>query len=392
MKTDKLIEVFTARFGNEYALFSAPGRINIIGEHTDYNNGFVLPGAIDKTIELVIRVYLESDIIHAVANDLKEEEIFKKDSTETKYHWTKYILGVVAELTKLGCHIPGFNCVFGGNIPIGSGLSSSAALECALGFALNELLELKLSRFQLAKVGQMAEHNYVGVRCGIMDQFASLFGEEGKLIKLDCRTLDFEMIPFNPDKYSMVLLDTKVSHSLASSEYNKRRASCEAGVKIIANAYKQVESLRDVSLPMLKEFKDAMDKESYDRCSYVVSEIDRLQKACDALKVNDFITLGYLMFETHNSLQHLYQVSCEELDVLVQFAKDYNGAIGSRMMGGGFGGCTISLVETDKESDFIHQSSVQFKTHFGYSPVVHEVKIGIGAHFKTNSGFQSYTK
>jgi galactokinase len=391
MKADQLIKVFTEKFGNEYTVFSAPGRINIIGEHTDYNNGFVLPGAIDKTIDLVIRMHPEDDIIHAVACDLNEEENFRKDTSETKYHWTRYILGVVAELTKLGCHIPGFDCVFGGDVPIGSGMSSSAALESAVGFALNELLALKLSRFQLAKAGQMAEHNYVGVRCGIMDQFASLFGEEGKLIKLDCRTLDYEMIPFDPDKYSIVLLDTKVSHSLASSEYNKRRASCEAGVKIIANAYQQVESLRDVSLPMLDEFKNAMVKETYDRCSYVVSETDRLHKACDALKVNDLIALGNLMFETHHGLQHLYEVSCIELDTLVQFAKEYPGAIGSRMMGGGFGGCTITLVETDREQDFIHQSSGSFKARFGYEPAMHEVKIAGGAHVNQNYGFQFFT-
>ncbi|MEI8204814.1 MAG: galactokinase, partial [Bacteroidota bacterium] len=229
------------------------------------------------------------------------------------------------------------------------------------------------------KVGQMAEHHYVGVRCGIMDQFASLFGEEGKLVKLDCRSLEYEMIPFNPDKYSIVLLDTKVSHSLASSEYNKRRASCEAGVKMIANTYRDVESLRDVSLTMLEEFKKEMDAETYHRCLYVVGEIDRLQRACDALKVNDFITVGKLMFETHDGLQNLYEVSCKELDVLVQFAKDYPEAIGSRVMGGGFGGCTISLVETAKEDDFIEQSSIKFESIFGYRPEVHEVRIASGA-------------
>ena len=225
----------------------------------------------------------------------------------------------------------------------------------------------------------MSEHNYVGVRCGIMDQFASLFGDEGKLVKLDCRSLEYEMIPFNPDKYSIVLLDTKVSHSLASSEYNKRRASCEEGVSIIAAKYKEVKSLRDVSIDMLEEFIDDMSIETYKRCLYVVGEIDRLQKACEALKVNDFITVGRLMFETHDGLQVLYEVSCDELDFLVQIAKEFDGAIGSRVMGGGFGGCTISLVETDKEKDFIEQSSIKFKEKFGYNPIVHEVEIASGA-------------
>jgi len=379
MNRDQLIKTFNARFSRDYAVFSAPGRINIIGEHTDYNNGFVLPAAINRTIDLVIHINPDSNLINAIAYDLKEEESFSKETTQTNYHWTKYILGVVGELTKLGCIIPGFDCVFGGNIPLGSGMSSSAALESVIGFALNELLGLNLSRFQLAKIGQLAEHNYVGVQCGIMDQFASLFGEAGKLIKLDCRTLEYEMIAFHPDKYSIVLLDTKVSHSLASSEYNKRRVSCEEGVSIIAVKYNQVKSLRDVSLDMLEEFIDAMSIETYKRCLYIISEIDRLQKACEALKFNDFITVGKLMYETHDGLQLLYEVSCKELDVLVQFAKSFNGAIGSRMMGGGFGGCTISLVETLKRKDFIEQSSLKFKTVFGYLPTVHEVSIGKGA-------------
>ena len=187
------------------------------------------------------------------------------------------------------------------------------------------------------------------------------------------------MIPFNPDKYSIVLLDTKVSHSLASSEYNKRRASCEEGVSIIATKYKEVKGLRDVTIDMLEEFIDDMSIETYKRCLYVVGEIDRLQKACEALKENDFIKVGRLMFETHDGLQVLYEVSCYELDFLVQFAKGFNGAIGSRVMGGGFGGCTISLVETDKVHDFIEQSSIKFKEQFGYLPVVHEVEIANGA-------------
>jgi galactokinase len=379
MNTEQLTKDFKTRFKGDYAVFSAPGRINIIGEHTDYNNGFVLPGAIDKTIELVIRINHNSNIINVVANDLNEEESITIDTTQTNYHWTKYILGVVGELKKLGCNIPGFDSVFGGNVPLGSGMSSSAALESVFGFALNELLGLNLNRFQLAKVGQMAEHHYVGVRCGIMDQFASLFGEEDKLVKLDCRSLEYEMIPFHPDKYSIVLLDTKVSHSLASSEYNKRRASCEKGVSIIAAKYNQVKSLRDVSIDMLEEFIDEMSIETYKRCLYVIGEIDRLQKACEALNINDFSTVGRLMYETHDGLQLLYEVSCKELDVLVQFAKGYNGAIGSRMMGGGFGGCTISLVEAVKKQYFIKQSSLKFKSEFGYLPVVHEVKIADGA-------------
>ncbi len=379
MNIEQLTKVFKEKFKGDYAVFSAPGRINIIGEHTDYNNGFVLPGAINKTIDLVIHINKDSNIINVVANDLNEEESFTKETIETKYHWTKYILGVAGELTKLGCNIPGFDCVFGGDVPIGSGMSSSAALESVVGLALNELLSLNLSRFQLAKVGQMSEHNYVGVRCGIMDQFASLFGDEGKLVKLDCRSLEYEMIPFNPDKYSIVLLDTKVSHSLASSEYNKRRASCEEGVSIIATKYKEVKSLRDVTIDILEEFIDDMSIETYKRCLYVVGEIDRLQKACEALKENDLISVGKLMFETHDGLQVLYEVSCYELDFLVQFAKGFNGAIGSRVMGGGFGGCTISLVETDKVHDFIEQSSIKFKEQFGYLPVVHEVEIANGA-------------
>lgn len=379
MKIDQLIKVFNERFTGDYAVFSAPGRINILGEHTDYNNGFVLPAAIDKTIDLVIKINYNSNIINVIANDLKEEESFNKETTAIRYHWTKYILGVVCELEKLGCNIPGFDCVFGGNVPIGSGMSSSAALESVLGLALNELLNLKLSRFQLAKVGQLAEHNFVGVRCGIMDQFASLFGEEGKLVKLDCRSMDYELIPFNTEAYSIVLIDTKVTHNLASSEYNKRRTSCEEGVAIISSVYSDVKSLRDVSFYRLEEFIDEMNIETYKRCLYVVGETDRLQKACNALKQNDFITLGRLMYETHDGLQLLYEVSCKELDFLVHTAGQFSGAIGSRMMGGGFGGCTISLVETKKEEEFIEKTSDDFKIKFGYLPAIHKVKISSGA-------------
>jgi galactokinase len=379
MKTDQLIKVFNERFTGDYAVFSAPGRINILGEHTDYNNGFVLPAAIDKTIDLVIKINYNSNIINVIANDLKEEESFNIETTAIRHHWTKYILGVVCELEKLGCNIPGFDCVFGGNVPIGSGMSSSAALESVLGLALNELLNLKLSRFQLAKVGQLAEHNFVGVRCGIMDQFASLFGEEGKLVKLDCRSMDYELIPFNTEAYSIVLIDTKVTHNLASSEYNKRRASCEEGVAIISSVYSDVKSLRDVSFYRLEEFIDEMNIETYKRCLYVVGETDRLQKACNALKQNDFITLGRLMYETHDGLQLLYEVSCKELDFLVHTAGQFSGAIGSRMMGGGFGGCTISLVETKKEKEFIEKTSADFKIKFGYLPAIHKVEISSGA-------------
>jgi galactokinase len=258
-------------------------------------------------------------------------------------------------------------------------MSSSAALESVLGLALNELLNLKLSRFQLAKVGQLAEHNFVGVRCGIMDQFASLFGEEGKLVKLDCRSMDYELIPFNTEAYSIVLIDTKVTHNLASSEYNKRRTSCEEGVAIISSVYSDVKSLRDVSFYRLEEFIDEMNIETYKRCLYVVGETDRLQKACDALKQNDFITLGRLMYETHDGLQLLYEVSCKELDFLVHTAGQFSGAIGSRMMGGGFGGCTISLVETKKEKEFIEKTSADFKIKFGYLPAIHKVEISSGA-------------
>ena len=262
MNTDQLIKVYKERFTGTYAVFSAPGRINIIGEHTDYNNGFVLPAAINKTIDLVIHINPQSNVINAIAYDFKEEESIAIDAAQTNYHWTKYILGVVGELTKLGCSIPGFDCVFGGNVPVGSGMSSSAAFESVIGFALNDLLGLNLSKFQLAKAGQMAEHNYVGVRCGIMDQFASLFGVEGHVIKLDCRTMEYELIPFYSEKYSIVLIDTRVSHTLASSEYNKRRASCEEGISIIADIYKNVKSLRDVSIEMLEEFIDSMSIET----------------------------------------------------------------------------------------------------------------------------------
>lgn len=378
MIISELIKIFEKNFKGDFSIFSAPGRINIIGEHTDYNNGFVLPASIDKTIELIINLN-NSNNYNIIAYNENQKESFSKDIQNTKYHWSKYIYGVISEISKLGFNIPGFDCVFGGNIPVGSGLSSSAALESVFCLALNELLDLKLTRFQLAKIGQSAEHKYVGVQCGIMDQFASLFGEKDYVIKLDCQFLEYELIPFKSDKYKLILFDSQVKHNLATTEYNKRRESCESGVNTIAAEIPGIKSLRDVNIDILNNFKHKLNTEVFNRCLYVIKENERLSEACKALKNNDFVKLGQLMYKTHQDLSNLYEVSCEELDFLVEEVIHSKFVSGSRMMGGGFGGCTINLVENTEKEYIIRKTSENFFKRFGITPKYYEVVVDKGA-------------
>jgi len=377
MNYTRLNDKFTELFGKGAFIFSSPGRVNLIGEHTDYNGGFVLPGAIDKVIAVAIKPN-GLDNIRAFALDIN-------DSTEIKFNqkpakqWACYIYGVVTEITRKGLKVGGFDCVFGGNIPIGAGLSSSAALESAFGFSLNTLFNLGLTKFDLAKIGQAAEHNAVGVLCGIMDQFASVFGQKGNLLQLDCRSLEYELVPFDPIGYRVVLLDTQVKHSLAFSEYNIRRAECESGVATVKSRYPQVELLRDVTIDKLDEFKDMLPESTYRRCSYVIEENQRLLSACEALKKLDYYTFGAKMYASHEGLSKKYNVSCEELDFLVEIARQKD-ALGSRMMGGGFGGCTINLIKDDLYDAFIAEARKAYMGAFGKDPRVYEVHISQGSH------------
>jgi galactokinase len=377
MNYARLNEKFAGLFGRGALIFASPGRVNLIGEHTDYNGGFVLPGAIDKVIAIALKPN-NIGIIRAFALDLNDSAEIKFEEKPSK-KWACYIYGVVAEITRKGLKISGFDCVFGGNVPLGAGLSSSAALESAFGFAINTIFNLGLTKFDLAKIGQTAENIAVGGRCGIMDQFASIFGQTGQLLQLDCRSLEYELIPFNPVGFRVVLLDTRVKHSLASSEYNIRRAECEAGVSAVKVRYPRVELLRDISIEMLDELKGELPESIYSRCSYVIEENQRLLDVCKALKNSDYDTLGAKIFGSHDGLSKKYNVSCEELDFLVELAKK-KGALGSRMMGGGFGGCTINIIKDELYEAFIFDARRAYLASFGKELKVYEVHISQGAH------------
>ncbi len=362
---DAVYEKYQELFDNTPLLVRSPGRVNLIGEHTDYNNGLVLPAAIDKNIVLAIGKR-NDQAVYLYSLDQNQTYSTVLDRLEhSPLLWPDYILGVAQQLVNRGHILQGFNIVFGGDIPQGAGLSSSAALECATGFALNELFNLGITRLDLALAAQAAENEFVGVKCGLMDQFASVFGQEQRLIKLDCADFSHEYIPFNSPELRIVLFDTQVKHSLASSAYNERREQCEYGVSLIQKHHSEVKSLRNATMEQLDRYVKPVDEVVYNRCSYVVSEIKRLQDGCDDLKRDDFESFGKRMFETHNGLQHLYEVSCQELDILVDLVRDNDAVLGARMMGGGFGGCTINLVKADEVNRVVNEVTTAYteKTH-----------------------------
>ena len=358
---ERIRKHFRVVYQQDPIVVRSPGRVNLIGEHTDYNMGFVLPASISKAIYLGIQKR-DDDELHLVSFDL--DGYHKTDLNNISRSgllWPDYILGVVEQFQKAGAKFSGFNLVFGGDIPTGAGLSSSAALECASGFAFNELFNFGFSKIDLVKMGQAAENQFVGVKCGIMDQFASVFGREKNLIRLDCRSLEYTYIPFNDDDIEIVLFDTRVKHSLASSAYNDRRAQCEKGVSLISQHHPEVKSLRDATEEMLLEYVKPVDEETFNRCHYVVSEIQRLLDGCEDLKRNDLTAFGKRMFETHAGLRDLYEVSCPELDHLVDLVTGNDAVYGARMMGGGFGGCTINLVKKDAVEELIKHVTAGYK-------------------------------
>jgi len=378
MTTQELKSIFKQRFDNEGILYTSPGRVNLIGEHTDYNGGYVFPGAIDKGIYAVIRLN-GTDKVRAYSIDKKDyREFGLKEEDFPNMHWANYIFGVCREIQKRGYTIGGFDTVFYGNVPIGAGMSSSAALESTFAFALNDLLNLNIDKFELARIGQSTEHNYCGVKCGIMDQFASLFGKAGHLMRLNCATMEFEYFPFNPKGYKVVLLDTVVKHDLASSAYNKRRESCENACAHIAKKHPEIKYLSDATMAMLDEVKTEISVEDYRRAEYVIGEKQRVLDVCDALERGDYETVGDRMYGTHYGMSKLYEVSCEELDYLNDIAKEC-GVTGSRVMGGGFGGCTINLVKEDLYDAFIAMAKEKFNAKFGHEPKVYDVVISDGA-------------
>ena len=378
MNIEELKTIFKQRFGNEGVAYTSPGRINLIGEHTDYNGGFVFPGAIDKGIYAVIRLN-GTDKVRAYSIDKEDYcEFGMNEEDHPHLHWANYIFGVCREIIKRGYKLQGFDTVFYGNVPIGAGMSSSAALESTYAFALNELFNLNIDKFELARIGQATEHNYVGVKCGIMDQFASLFGKAGHLMRLNCATMEFEYFPFNPQGYKVVLLDTVVKHELASSAYNRRRESCENACAHIAKKHPEVKYLSDATIEMLNEAWAEISTEDYMRAEYVIGEKQRVLDVCDALEKGDYETVGDRMYGTHYGMSKLYEVSCEELDFLNDIAKEC-GVTGSRVMGDGFGGCTINLVKEDLYDAFIAKAKEKFAAKFGHEPKVYDVVISDGA-------------
>lgn len=346
MERQQLSDQFKAIYHQEPDLVvKSPGRINIIGEHTDYNEGFVLPTAIDKAIYVALGKRDDQEI-HLYAADFKES--FRTDLQSlapTDKGWPNYILGVVNQLVERGLPLTGFNLFIDGDVPLGAGLSSSAAVECAVGYGLNNLYDLDLDRVEIAKIGQLAEHTYAGVKCGIMDQFASILSKAGNVVKLDCRDLSYSYVPLELGDYEVVLLNTNVKHSLASSAYNDRRQSCETAVALIQEKYPEVNSLRDVTMDMLLELVKPVNEDSFIKGKFVIEENERLNKACDALIAGDIPALGEQLFLAHDALSNEYEVSCKELDFLVDQAKKKDEVVGARMMGGGFGGCTINIVK-----------------------------------------------
>lgn len=351
--TFRIVEKFKQTFNTEPVVVRSPGRVNLIGEHTDYNNGFVMPAAINKAIYMAVS-RRDDDLIHIVSLDLELSYLGDTGKVvPSSLHWPDYVLGVVQQVQALGHKVGGFNCVFGGDIPLGAGMSSSAALECATAFSLNELFGLKMDPLTMVKLSQRAENEFVGVKCGIMDQFASMFGRKNHVIRLDCQSLAYEYVPFNTDGIHIVLLDTNVKHSLASSEYNTRRQQCEAGVALIRAHQPEVRSLRDVTLEMLDKYVKPVDPLVYQRCQYVVEESLRLLAAGEDLKKGDIAAFGQKMFATHDGLSRKYEVSCPEADFLVEQVKGRPGVIGARMMGGGFGGCTINLVREEAIDELV---------------------------------------
>lgn len=377
---EKISKKFQELFNTTGSFYTSPGRINLIGEHTDYNGGFVFPGAIDKGMLAEIKPN-GTGKVRAFSIDLDDyAEFGLTEEDAPKASWARYIFGVCREIIKRGGEIQGFDTAFAGDVPLGAGMSSSAALESTYAFALNELFDLNIDKFELAKIGQSTEHNYCGVNCGIMDQFASVFGQKGHLIRLDCRSLEYKYFPFDPESagYKLVLLDSVVKHELASSAYNKRRQSCERVVVAIKRNHPEVDFLRDATMGMLNEVKADVTAEDYMRAEYVIEEIQRVLDVCDALEKGDYETVGEKMYGTHHGMSKLYEVSCEELDFLNDIAKEC-GVTGSRVMGGGFGGCTINLVKADKYDAFVKKAFAEYAKKFGHEPKLYNVVISDGA-------------
>jgi galactokinase len=375
-----LVKIFEEKYGRKPLLARAPGRINIIGEHTDYNDGFVLPAAIDRFAQVAIQKN-DTVLCHVHALDLNEVFEFSivEELTPADNGWKNIVLGVTKGFLHRDVTIKGFDVLITSDVPVGSGMSSSAAIECAFGTAMNELFDAGLNQEEIALIGQQAEHEFVGVMCGIMDQFASMFGKANHVIKIDCRSLTRAYYPADFGEYQIVLIDSKVKHELVESEYNIRREQCEKGVAIMQKNNPQIRALRDASLKDLMDVEHDMDAKVFDRCKYVIEENERVLEACKALSANNVEQVGELMNATHAGLSNLYEVSCNELDLLADLAQKEEAVIGSRMMGGGFGGCTINLIKREFASKVAERVIDEYLTNTGINAEVYMLDLASGA-------------
>jgi len=374
---------FLQNFESELTVES-PGRVNLIGEHTDYNMGFVLPTAIEKKIIFELRKNDSRNRCQVYSKTYDTGFVIDLDAIEkSAVEWENYILGVLNEISKRTNKLGGFDCTIVSNLPTGSGLSSSAALECGLAYGLNELFDLGLSKWEIVKLSQTAEHTYVGTQCGIMDQFASVMSEEGYVLLLDCRSLEYRPIPIHFDSYKLILLNTKVSHNLASSEYNTRKKECEEGVAEIKKDFPEIDSLRDVSVDMLNGVKNRISDIVFNRCSFIIAENERVHKMAKALTENNLELVGEILYEAHDGISTLYEVSCPESDFLVDFSKSNSNVLGARQTGGGFGGCTLNIVHEDAVDEFVSAASKAYKERFNIDLESFEVRPSKGTFSKS---------
>lgn len=366
-----LISLFQEKLGSEARIFRAPGRVNLIGEHTDYNDGFVMPSAIGF-YTWVAAAKRDDRKLRANSENFDEEITFSLDelSGPPRGHWSDFIRGVAATLQEAGHRLSGANLVIHGDVPLGAGLSSSASLEVAVALALSAVAEVHLSRLQLVRLCQQAEHHFVGTRCGIMDQFAATFSEAGSALFLDCRSLEYRILPI-PRDVRVVVCNSMVRHELASGEYNLRRSDCETGVKLLGAYLLGLRALRDLELEDLERYKSQLPQQVYRRCRHVVTENHRVTKAAAALESADSEFFGQLMYESHASLREDYEVSCEELDLLVALASRIPGVLGARMTGGGFGGCTVNLVRANSAAEFVAEIAKLYSDETGITPMVY---------------------
>ncbi|PTM11941.1 MAG: galactokinase [Bacteroidetes bacterium] len=376
-----IVNHYKSRFKDNPVLVKSPGRINLIGEHTDYNEGYVLPAAIDKSIVAAIgKSGNNVCLIFALDNNESYEFKLKNIQPVENGGWRNYVIGVVAEIQKKGLKLEPFNVVFGGDIPQGAGLSSSAALENSIVFGLNELFDLNMTKFEMIHVSQKAEHNYAGVKCGIMDQYATMFGIKNSALFLDCKTLEATPINIDFKDYQLVLINTNVKHILVDAAYNERREACEKVARLL-----NLNSLREANESDLISIKDIIPESDYQKALYVIQENVRVLKAIKCMEDKNINALGNLLFETHHGLQHQFRVSCKELDFLVDEAKLNSVVLGARMVGGGFGGCTINIVKTDDVKAFTKYISNAYKHKFGADCSVYFVELSQGTHLLANS-------